>query len=109
LIDARLIGTAMTSVHCAIAVGSLPATKWKKLRIAASRQLRVPIVPFRSCSAWPRNALTSLAVRSLDFGDLFTFSLRDEAEEQAPGVAIGADGMNGGIALLGQPLLEEAA
>ena len=30
----------------------------------ASRQLRVPIVPFRSCSAWPRNALTSLAERS---------------------------------------------
>ena len=35
----------------AIDAGSLIATKWKKLRIAASLQLRVPIVPPRSCSA----------------------------------------------------------
>ncbi len=57
----RLSGTARISVHCAIYSGSLSATKRKKLRMAASRQLRVPIVPLRPCSAWLRNARTSLA------------------------------------------------
>jgi hypothetical protein len=32
-------------VHCSMEVGSRPATKPKKLRSAASRQLRVPIEP----------------------------------------------------------------
>jgi len=44
--------------------GSLSATKLKKLRIAASRQLRVPIVPLRPCSVWWRNARTSPAETS---------------------------------------------
>ncbi|APO69836.1 hypothetical protein IE4872_PA00090 (plasmid) [Rhizobium gallicum] len=39
------------------------ATKLKKLRIAASRQLRVPIVPPRSCSASPRNAADEVEAR----------------------------------------------
>jgi hypothetical protein len=52
------------STRCAIDAGSLVATKLKKLRIAASRQLRVPIVPPRSCSACLRNPATSLAARS---------------------------------------------
>ena len=57
-------GMCRISVHCAIAVGSRPATKPKKLRSAERRQLRVPIVSPRFCSVWFRNALTSETVRS---------------------------------------------
>ena len=55
-----------------------------------------------------RADLGSRDIGELDLGDLLTVSLRDEAEEKAPGIAIRADGMDGGVALLGQPFVEEA-
>jgi hypothetical protein len=58
----RLVGIRTTSAHCAIATGSRPATKEKKLRRAARRQLRVPIESLRSSSMCLRNARTSPAV-----------------------------------------------
>jgi hypothetical protein len=47
-----------------MAAGSRSATKLKKLRNAASRQLRVPIETFRSSSLSCKKAATSVAVSS---------------------------------------------
>ena len=60
----RLIGIRKTSAHWPAANGSRSATKQKKLRNAASRQLRVPMETCRSFSLWSRKASTSAAVRS---------------------------------------------
>jgi hypothetical protein len=59
-----LVGIRRISAHCAAAAGSRPAAKLKKLRSAASRQLRVPMQSRRFCSVYWRKALTSAAVNS---------------------------------------------
>ncbi len=97
------------STHCAIDAGSLVATKLKKLRIAASRQLRVPIVPPRSCSACLQEPsdLAGGQIGQHDHRNLLSRALRDEPQEQPPGVAVGSHRMDGCVALLDEPFVEE--
>ena len=97
-------------MHCAIAVGSRPATKPKKLRSAARRQLRVPIVALRVPARHDcRKALDlgggEIGQRELGHGS--PSPLGDEPEEQAPSVAVGANGMDRGISLLDHPFIKE--
>ena len=69
----------------------------------------MPIVSPRSCSVYCRKALTSEAVRSAqcELGDRSASTLSDEPEEQAPGVAVGPNGMGRSIPLLDHPLVKE--
>ena len=73
-----------------------------------------PAVARADCALAPMLGMTEkradLAGRDIGQGDpcnTAAFSLRDEPEQQPPGVPIGPDRMDRGIALLGQPLLEE--
>jgi hypothetical protein len=78
-----------TSAHCSAVAGSRPATKPKKLRSAARRQLRVPMESPRSCSVYWRKAdfrAGEVPEPELSHGPVM--ALGNEPQEQAPGIAI---------------------
>ena len=87
----------------------VPTTKEKKLRSAASRQLRVLTDARRSFSMCCRKASTSAPVRCsrAESRDRLLSMLGDESQEQAPGIAIRQDGAVRGVALLDQPFVKE--
>jgi hypothetical protein len=85
-----LNGTRKTSAHCFAARGSCSATKEKKLRSAAKRQLRV----FMVAAALLLDVLEEcqhLGTREVFQAEsryCLVLALSDESEKQAPGIAI---------------------
>ena len=97
------------SAHCAIAVGSLSGDKAEEA--AQRRQTAVActdrVSTFLLCILQKGAHLQRGEVGQYELGYRSLTTLGDESKEQAPSVAVGANGMDGSIPLLDHPLVKE--
>src|SRR5271156_6391542 len=100
-----------TSAHCSAVSGSRSATKPKKLRSAASRQLRVPMeIAALLLDVLKEGADFSAGeVLQAELSHSPMMTLGDKPQEQAPGIAVRSDRMARSIALFNQPFIEKRA